>query len=291
MVAWLLQLGADVNARDEGGRTAAHNACFKDQASTLALLLGAGASIDARMETVETPLMEAADRGATDCLRLLLARGGAALELDAQRNDDGETALHRAAWYARPKAVQMLLAAGADPTLRNHQDKTPLDVARERQQEAEEDQWEEEEKERAASCVALLEAAMVFEPECPRLLLRARALIDAARTSCIVTRLLEARGLPVELQRAILQLAAAPAPYLQGRVAEGAELPRVEVVEGEEEEEAANEKLLGCVKYALGLEGGGSWHEDEGPPPQGMVKEVFVELCELLAPKWARKDM
>ena len=32
-------------------------------------------------------------------------------------------------------------------------------------------------------------------------------------------------------------------------------------------------------------------HEGEGPRPHGMVKEVFVELCELLAPTWARKDM
>ena len=39
------------------------------------------------------------------------------------------------------------------------------------------------------------------------------------------------------------------------------------------------------------VEGGGGVHEGEGPSPQGMVKEVFVELCELLAPKWARKDM
>ena len=84
-------------------------------------------------------------------------------------------------------------------------------------------------------------------------------------------------------------LAATPT-YLKGRVKEGEELPRVVVVEGEEEED--DEKLLGCLKYALGLEGGGGWHEEgEGPPPQGMVWEVFVELCELLAPKWARKDM
>ncbi len=81
---------------------------------------------------------------------------------------------------------------------------------------------------------------------------------------------------------------AATPTYLKGRVAWAQELPRVELVEGEKEDE---EKRLSCLKYALGLEGSGGVHEGEGPPPQGMVKEVFVELCELLAPKWARKDM
>lgn len=28
-----------------------------------------------------------------------------------------------------------------------------------------------------------------------------------------------------------------------------------------------------------------------GPASQGMLREVFVELCEMLVPKWARKDM
>jgi len=275
MVARLLQLGADVNARDESGRTAAHNACWK--ASTLALLLDAGASIDARMETGETPLMAAADEAAPRCLRLLLARGGAALELDAQRND-GRTALHcAAAWYASPEAVQMLLAAGADPTIRNYQDETPLDKA--------EEEWEEEWGEEAASCVVLLEAALA-EPERPRLLLRARDLLDTAAAVPKAAKAALDDGLSYAAQHRAA-LAAAPA-YLKRRVAWAQELPRVEVVEGEE---AANEKLLGCLKYALGLEGGGGWHEDEGPPPQGMVKDVFVELCELLAPKWARKDM
>jgi len=74
----------------------------------------------------------------------------------------------------------MLLAAGADPTIRTRQGHTPLDRARRPQQIAEHQVAEEEEKERAASCVALQEAAMVCEPERPRLLLRARDLIDTA---------------------------------------------------------------------------------------------------------------
>lgn len=41
----------------------------------------------------------------------------------------------------------------------------------------------------------------------------------------------------------------------------------------------------------LGLESGGGVHEGNGPLPQGMLAEVFVELLEYVVPKWdpARK--
>ncbi len=300
VVARLLQLGADLTARDEDDRTAAHSACFEDRASTLALLLDAGASINARGERGETLLILAPPECATDCLRLLLTHGGPALDLDAQRND-GCTALHGVAIWATPEALQMLLSAGVDPTLRNVLGETPFDMARQRQQqEVSEFLDEEEEKEWAASCVALLEAAMV-EPERPRLLLRARDLIDTARTILHIQsggddgqrRHQDAAPLRKRTRAESHRKALAAAPaHVKGRVAWAQELPRVEVVEeGEEEED--DEKLLGCVKYALGVEGGGGdvHEEGEGPRPQGMVKEVFVELCELLAPKWARKDV
>ncbi|XP_023289045.1 arfGAP with SH3 domain, ANK repeat and PH domain-containing protein [Orussus abietinus] len=44
---------------------------------------------------------------------------------------DGETALHLSARHDRAEAMKLLLRAGADPTLRNKQDKTPLDIAQE----------------------------------------------------------------------------------------------------------------------------------------------------------------
>lgn len=73
-------------------------------------------------------------------------------------------------------------------------------------------------------------------------------------------------------------------PYLRGRVAQGLELPHVSVsVEG-----GAGKVVIACLMYALGLAGGGGVHEGEGPPPQGMVWEVFVELYELLVPVWDR---
>ncbi len=282
VVARLLALGVDVNSRTGAGWTAAHYSCYYNKASTLALLLDGGASINARTETGKTLLMVAALGEATNCLQLLLARGGPALELDAQNDAGGVKALHDAAFRATPEPVQMLLAAGADPTLRNQRGETPLDLAR-LQQHLAEQQGNEEKKEWAASRVALLEAAMVCDPERPRLLLKARALLDTAAAVPQTGDEAQRKGLSRAAQQKAM-LAATPT-YLKGRVKEGEELPRVVVVEGEEE------KLLGCLKCALGLEGGGGWHEEgEGPPPQGMVWEVFVELCELLVPKWDRRN-
>ncbi len=76
--------------------------------------------------------------------------------------------------------------------------------------------------------------------------------------------------------------------YLKGRVAEGRELPAVEVAVDDSNKEE-KEELVACVKYALGLEGGGGVNEEgQGPPPQGMVDDAFIELCELLVPTWDR---
>ncbi|XP_014485335.1 PREDICTED: arf-GAP with SH3 domain, ANK repeat and PH domain-containing protein 2 isoform X4 [Dinoponera quadriceps] len=44
---------------------------------------------------------------------------------------DGETALHLSARHDRAEAMKLLLRAGADPSHRNKQDKTPLDIAQE----------------------------------------------------------------------------------------------------------------------------------------------------------------
>ena len=75
-------------------------------------------------------------------------------------------------------------------------------------------------------------------------------------------------------------------------MAEGRELPAVEVVVDDDSNNEEEEELVACVKYALGLEGGGGVHEEgQGPPPQGMVHDVFIELCELLVPTWDRANV
>jgi hypothetical protein len=273
VVARLLGLRADVGLRDDvHGLTAAHCACYRNRASSLGLLLDAGSSINARSSCGQTPLIVAAHNGATDCVKLLLARGGDALELDAVSNA-GNAAMLLAAQWGHAKTVQLLLQAGANPTIRNNSGNTPLYYAQLLVHQ---------------SCIVLLEPAMA-EPQRPRSLLKARALLDAAHAIPKARTDAADKGQPPAVQQEEA-LATAPA-YLKGRVAEGRDLPAVQVVVNEQEE-GEDEELVACLKYALGLEGGGGWHEGEGPAPQqGMLKEVFVELCELLVPKWDRANV
>ena len=177
-----------------------------------------------------------------------------------------------AAWRGQLEIVQLLLLAGANPTIRDNNGRMPLDEAQ---------------LHNSHTSIALLQAALA-ESQRPRSLLKARALLDAAhaiRTARIDAR--DKEGLPLAEQRD-KAMAAAPA-YLKQRVGQDRELPRVEVVEREQE---SNEQLAACVKYALGLEGGGGVVLFEGQEPAvGVLPEVFVELCELLVPKWDRANV
>ena len=213
---------------------------------------------------------------ATECVKLLIERGGDALDLDVM-DRFRKTALQRAVMSrpGRREIVRMLLQAGADPSIRGNgrRSRDPYDIP-------------------DALMETLLNRALI-ERERPRLLLKARALLDAPSAMEAASAKAREKGLSLSVhQRAVL--AAVPA-FLRNRVAWGEELPGVEVEEswqggaGDGDDDAA---VLACVKYALGLEGGGGWYEGEGPAPEeGMVKEVFVEFCEMLVPKWARREM
>ena len=272
VVARLLALGAATELQDDKGRTATHWACICNCTTSVALLLNAGVSIMARTQLRGTPLMAAASAGSVDCVALLLARGGDGLDvMDTVRtgvNGDGSTALHLAAYEDHPEIVALLLQAGADPTIRANDGFAPLDDAR---------------AEGHQQCIALLEGALA-EPQRARTLLKARTLLDA---SCAIdtahANARDKQGLPrAGQQRAAL--AASPL-YLKQRVTEGLDLQHAEVEEG------GNEKVTACIKYAIGLEGGGAVVLEGQGPAVGMVKEVFVELCEMLVSKLDRANM
>lgn len=46
------------------------------------------------------------------------------------QNKLGDTALHAAAWKSQPQCVQLLLEHGAKTTIRNNQNKYPIDMAK-----------------------------------------------------------------------------------------------------------------------------------------------------------------
>ena len=66
MVEYLLQCGANVHARDDGGLIPLHNACSFGHAEVVQLLLRHGADANSRDNWNYTPLHEAAIKGKID---------------------------------------------------------------------------------------------------------------------------------------------------------------------------------------------------------------------------------
>ena len=303
VVARLLAHGADAGLESRFGYRAVDYACRANRASALALLLDKGVPVKSPGGGAWTPLMHAAVHNVVDCVALLIARGGDALDMDATSTPANRTALHWAASFAdTEEVVRLLVLAGANPTLRDWDGHLPLDRARLVMHQP---------------CIDLLEAATV-EFQRPRLLLKARALLDATRA--IEKARADARDKhdPAEDEKQEEQqeqqeevitprrtrstvntkLVTVAPPYLRQRVAQARELPRVRVLQGlgldddEEEDEDEEAKLAACVQYALGLRGGGGVVVVKGQKPAvGMAKGVLVELCELMVPKWDRDNV
>ncbi|XP_016363419.1 tankyrase, TRF1-interacting ankyrin-related ADP-ribose polymerase b [Sinocyclocheilus anshuiensis] len=89
VVEHLLQTGANVHSRDDGGLIPLHNACSFGHAEVVSLLLCSGADPNARDNWNYTPLHEAAIKGKIDVCIVLLQHGA-----DPNiRNTDGKSAL------------------------------------------------------------------------------------------------------------------------------------------------------------------------------------------------------
>uniref|UniRef100_G3Q0P0 Poly [ADP-ribose] polymerase n=1 Tax=Gasterosteus aculeatus aculeatus TaxID=481459 RepID=G3Q0P0_GASAC len=100
VVDHLLQMGANVHARDDGGLIPLHNACSFGHSEVVSLLLCQGADPNARDNWNYTPLHEAAIKGKIDVCIVLLQHGA-----DPNiRNTDGKSALD----LAEPSAKAVL---------------------------------------------------------------------------------------------------------------------------------------------------------------------------------------
>ena len=155
----LLLRGFDVNTSDEKGQHGLHVALLAD-AKEVALYLAnlSSVQVDAHTPQDETPLMIAVLRGHLDVAKVLVARGAdinkpgwtplhyaathagrnavAQVELllehhayiDAE-SPNGTTPLMMAAQYGDPGVLRLLLAEGADASLRNEKKLNALDFA------------------------------------------------------------------------------------------------------------------------------------------------------------------
>jgi uncharacterized protein len=112
-----------VTVRNKAGETALMMAALKQNLPAMRLLLARGAVVN---QDGWTPLHYAATGGNLAALDLLLAQGAA---LDA-RSPNGSTPLMMAARYGSEEGARLLLQRGAHPGLRNEQQLSAGDFAR-----------------------------------------------------------------------------------------------------------------------------------------------------------------
>ena len=117
VVSALLDHGVNVDSVGRGRRTALHNVVVHGwNAKLVKLLVDAGADIEAEAARGKTALhLAAEDPDTGDIVGILLEHGAAKDAVD----DAGDSPLHLAAESGNLAATRALLAAGADPTLRN----------------------------------------------------------------------------------------------------------------------------------------------------------------------------
>ena len=126
MVRRLLAAGANPNVCDDKGETPMYWAAASDNLEFMQLLCEAGASVQPRACGL-LPLWEAARLGNLQGVRWLLAHGA---DIDA-RNEGRVTALHIAIEEGEIEVALALIAAGADPTVRDAAGRSAIDLAAE----------------------------------------------------------------------------------------------------------------------------------------------------------------
>jgi ankyrin repeat protein len=126
----LIEAGADVNAKNEGGATPLHwAAAYNKNPEILTLLIKAGADVNATAVNGSTPLQDAVWFNKNPEVTTLLIKAGA--DVNAKDNK-GYTPLHFAAGYnENPEVFTLLIRAGADVNAKRNGGVTPLhDAAR-----------------------------------------------------------------------------------------------------------------------------------------------------------------
>jgi cytohesin len=125
VATYLLDHGAEVNG-SQNGFAALHAAADAGNRAMVDLLLNRGADVNAVAGNSGTPLCLAAKNGFQAVIEVLLAHKA---DVNASTSENLETPLYLSARQHQPKTIQMLLAAGANPNLENHNGVTALSEA------------------------------------------------------------------------------------------------------------------------------------------------------------------
>ena len=128
IVEFLIQLGANVNAKAENDCTPLHYAAYKGKIEVVKYLIEHGAQVDMRKKGGATPLHWAAENSKIEVVKYLIDYG-AQVNL---RNKFGFTPLHWAAYKGKIEAVKCLIEHGAQMDVRDKDNMTPFQVANKR---------------------------------------------------------------------------------------------------------------------------------------------------------------
>ena len=121
----LTEKGADVDARDRGGRTLLHYASYDGEVEAVRTLIKAGADVNARDSYEDTPLLYAVNNGSSEALSTLIDAGA---DVNA-RKPGGVTPLHYALSHRSSEAVRILIDRGADVNASSGDSDRPLSIA------------------------------------------------------------------------------------------------------------------------------------------------------------------
>lgn len=121
-----LAKGVHVDTQDGDGRTALHYAAMRDQPALFELLVKRGARVDIPDGYEKLPIHFAAEQGVEKLLARLIELGPTLIN---KRERLGLTPLHEAVDHKHDRCVELLLAAGADTTIKDAFKRTPVEYA------------------------------------------------------------------------------------------------------------------------------------------------------------------
>lgn len=125
MVRLLIDKGADINAIDRSGNTPLHSAVLKGDVEMARLLIDKGADMSPRRKHGSWPLTEASRKGHLDVVRLLIDHGAS---VNLPEDDLGSEPLVTAAENGHLEVVRLLVDEGANVNGKGSRD-TPLHYA------------------------------------------------------------------------------------------------------------------------------------------------------------------
>ena len=125
LIKFLIKNGAEINAKNAYGKTVLHTVLERDFKSLVGMLLKNGANVNQKKISGERPLDIAIEMGNKEVVKLLLDSGAM-----TNYSTKDVSPLHRATLTGNVEIVEMLLDYGATITVEDYEGRTPLELAR-----------------------------------------------------------------------------------------------------------------------------------------------------------------